>query len=114
MEEYSLRNNPQPFKYQTTLPHRVLYKLDRKYVLEKEKFTEREMISYDRRINNEKLRILTQKGFLIKEITNVLKGETGIKFGFNEYNGYWIVFNKYQFETFNYLKLDIIKQILSL
>ena len=64
----------------------------------------------DKRIELYKKRINRKKELLIKEIIEIMNiKKKSIKFGFNEWNGYFLIYGKYQFETFNYLKLDILK-----
>ncbi len=111
MENYSLRTNPKPFTHQTALPHKVLYAMDRKYVLEKEHYDISDMRGYDRRVKQEQIRTLTQKGYLIHKVSTILKDNKQIKFGFNKYNGYYINIGHIQYETFNYLKFDILEDL---
>ena len=113
MEHYSLRTNPTPFKPQIPHPYSVLYKMDRKYVLEKERYDKGDMRLYDMGIVREQKQNDKKKIELLKELSDVLKkSKKSIEVSFNEFNGYDIKINGKWLRLYNYLKCDIIEQLI--
>jgi hypothetical protein len=116
MLNYYLRINPSPLIKQNELNFEELYKLDRTYAIEKEKLKGRELDLYDKSINLDKRKYLEKKVYLIKliiELFTEYKKIDNFKFNFNEYNGYYIKYEDFEFTTYNYLGDEYIKEIIN-